>query len=398
LFGDIGLSIVSEYFIELLDKGVRVWNEWRRKNPFVRPSLCEVNLYNKDLQGINFEDTNLTGSNLSLSNLKFSKLSRAIFCRATLILTDFSNSNLQSANLAYADMSSSNFESANLSYACLKSSIVTKASFHNSTLEYTNFSRVDFNGICLNQNNLSYSDLSFTDLFNAQLIFVNLSHTNFTGANFTNSCLDECIINAKTIFDDVRCEYIYFDAHKHVRYPHKGTFSQGEFKNLLQRYLETMFSPKALFLYDPIKVFISYSHQDEALREELVTHLANLRRQGKIIAWYDRAIEAGEEWEAQIKGNLESAQIILLLISPPFMASDYCYDIEMERAIARHDAGTARVIPVILRPCDWKDSPFSKLQALPKDAKAVTQWSNRDSAFLDVVQGIRRAVDSLTKK
>jgi len=148
----------------------------------------------------------------------------------------------------------------------------------------------------------------------------------------------------------------------------------------------------------PIEVFISFSHKDDDLREELITHLANLKRQGKIAAWHDRAIEAGEEWEAQIKGNLESAQIILLLISAPFMASDYCYDIEMQRAIERHDAGGARVIPIILRPCDWRGSPFSKLQILPKDGQPVTQWSDRDTAFLDVVQGIRRAVDSLAKK
>jgi len=77
------------------------------------------------------------------------------------------------------------------------------------------------------------------------------------------------------------------------------------------------------------------------------------------------------------------------------MASNYCYDIEMQRAIERHDAGNARVIPIILRPCDWKGSPFSKLQILPKDGKPVTQWSDRDSAFLNVVEGIRRAVDTL---
>ena len=148
----------------------------------------------------------------------------------------------------------------------------------------------------------------------------------------------------------------------------------------------------------PIEVFISFSHKDDDLREELVTHLSNLRRQGKISAWHDRAIEAGEEWEAQIKDKLESARIILLLISASFMASDYCYDIEMERAIARHDAGSARVIPILLRPCDWKGSPFSKLKILPKDGKPVTQWSDRDTAFVNVVQGLRRAVDSLSKK
>lgn len=148
----------------------------------------------------------------------------------------------------------------------------------------------------------------------------------------------------------------------------------------------------------PIEVFISYSHKDDELREELVTHLANLKRQKKITAWHDRAIEAGEEWEAQIKGKLESAQIILLLISPPFMASEYCYDIELQRAIERHDAGNARVIPIILRPCDWKGSPFSKLQALPKDAKPITQWHDRDEAFLNVIQGIRRAVETMQAK
>ncbi|NJK41326.1 MAG: toll/interleukin-1 receptor domain-containing protein [Acaryochloridaceae cyanobacterium SU_2_1] len=149
---------------------------------------------------------------------------------------------------------------------------------------------------------------------------------------------------------------------------------------------------------DPIKVFISYSHRDDELKTAFMTHLANLKRQQKINAWSDRAIEGGEEWDTHIKQQLESAQIILLLISPDFMASDYCYDIEMQRAIARHDAGTARVIPVILRPTDWKDSPFSKLKALPNDGKPVTQWSDLDSAFLDVVKGIRTAVESLTKK
>ncbi|MBM0745652.1 toll/interleukin-1 receptor domain-containing protein (plasmid) [Phormidium sp. CLA17] len=148
---------------------------------------------------------------------------------------------------------------------------------------------------------------------------------------------------------------------------------------------------------EPIEVFISYSHRDDDLRQELDIHLANLKRQKKIEAWHDRAIEAGEEWEAQIKGNLESARIILLLISPPFMASDYCYDIEMQRSIERHNAGTARVIPIILRPCDWRGSPFSKLQILPKDAKPVTQWSDRDAAFLDVVEGLRQVLNSVKK-
>jgi hypothetical protein len=131
------------------------------------------------------------------------------------------------------------------------------------------------------------------------------------------------------------------------------------------------------------------------LREELDIHLANLKQQSKINAWNDRAIEAGIEWDAEIKAHLESARIILLLISPRFMASEYCYDKEMQRAMERHKAGTARVIPIILKPTDWKDTPFSKLQALPKDAKPITTWNNQDEAFLNVVQGIRQAVESL---
>lgn len=148
----------------------------------------------------------------------------------------------------------------------------------------------------------------------------------------------------------------------------------------------------------PLEVFISYSHKDDDLREELDIHLSNLKRQGKIAAWHDRGIGAGEEWKSQIDSKLESAQMILLLVSPDFIASDYCYDIEMQRAIARHDEGTAQVIPIILRPCDWSDSPFSKLQGLPKNAKPVTQWTNRDEAFVDVVKGIRRAVETPPKK
>jgi tetratricopeptide (TPR) repeat protein len=148
----------------------------------------------------------------------------------------------------------------------------------------------------------------------------------------------------------------------------------------------------------PLTLFISYSHKDEDLKDELIVHLASLKRQGKIRAWQDRDIEAGTEWDAEIKQQLESAEIILLLITPRFIASDYCYDLEMQQAMQRHESGSARVIPIILKPCDWQHSPFSKLQVVPKDAKPVTQWSDPDEAFLNVAQSIRRAVDSLQAK
>ena len=145
----------------------------------------------------------------------------------------------------------------------------------------------------------------------------------------------------------------------------------------------------------PLGVFISYSHRDEDYKDDLVIHLANLKRQGKIRAWQDRDIEAGAEWDAEIKQQLESAEVILLMISPRFLASDYCFDLEMQRAVERHNEGTARVIPIIVKPCDWQDTPFSKLQVVPKDAKPIAKWDNQDDAFLDVVKGIRRTVESL---
>jgi TIR domain len=139
-------------------------------------------------------------------------------------------------------------------------------------------------------------------------------------------------------------------------------------------------------------LFFSYSHRDEAIRDQLETHLAMLKRQGFIETWHDRRITAGEALDAAINANLERADIVLLLVSPDFLASDYCYDREMARALERHAAGSCTVIPVILRPCDWRDAPFGQLLAAPKDGKPVTQWPNIDAAFLDVTAAIKAAV------
>ena len=141
-----------------------------------------------------------------------------------------------------------------------------------------------------------------------------------------------------------------------------------------------------------LDVFFSYSHKDEELRDALETHLALLKREGLIRPWHDRRIGAGDEWESEIDANLESADIILLLISQHFIASDYCYAREMTRALELHEAGEARVIPIILRPCDWQSAPFGKLQGLPKDVRPITRWEDKDEAFLDVAQGLRSAI------
>ncbi len=144
-----------------------------------------------------------------------------------------------------------------------------------------------------------------------------------------------------------------------------------------------------------IEIFYSYSHHDEGLRDELNKHLALLKRQNLITGWYDREISSGEDFEGEIAEHLNKAQIILLLVSSDFIASDYCYGTEMMRALERRETREARVIPIILRPVDWHSAPFGKLKALPKDGKAITMWANRDEAFLDVAKGIRKIVEDL---
>src|SRR5579859_4838878 len=130
-------------------------------------------------------------------------------------------------------------------------------------------------------------------------------------------------------------------------------------------------------------------------RKELDKQLSLLKRQGVITGWHDRQISAGTEWENEINEHLNSAQIILLLISPDFMASPYCYSKELQQAIKRHEAGKARVIPIILRPVTWEDAPFGKLEVLPTNSKPITMWRNQDEALVDVAKGVRHAIGEL---
>jgi len=142
----------------------------------------------------------------------------------------------------------------------------------------------------------------------------------------------------------------------------------------------------------PIEVFFSYSHRDEDLRNELEEHLALMKRQGIVATWHDRRITPGAEWSDEIDRRLELSRLMLLLVSSSFLASDYCYGKEMSLALERHFRGEALVIPVIVRPVDWRSAPFAKIQGLPLDLRPVTSWANRDEAWTDVAQGIRRAI------
>src|SRR5712691_7469061 len=144
-----------------------------------------------------------------------------------------------------------------------------------------------------------------------------------------------------------------------------------------------------------IKLFYCYAREDEALRDELHVNLAGLRRQYRLTSWHDRKILPGEPWEEAIDRHLSTADVILLLISPHFVDSDYCYGTEMQRALERHHADSCRVIPILLRPTYWEDTPLSTIQMLPTDAKPITSWPDRYEAFHDVARGVGTTIKAL---
>ncbi len=144
-----------------------------------------------------------------------------------------------------------------------------------------------------------------------------------------------------------------------------------------------------------MRAFISYSHHDKAALDRLHVHLKNLTRDGSIETWYDREILAGSDLDAEIEQELKAAEIFLLLVSPDFIASDYCVEREMKSALERHSAGSARVVPIIIEECDWKAmGQLRQLKAVPTDGKAISEWANPNTAYLNVVQELRRIIES----
>lgn len=144
-----------------------------------------------------------------------------------------------------------------------------------------------------------------------------------------------------------------------------------------------------------LRFFISYSHADETAKKNLLKHLEPLKKMKLIETWDDRRINAGENWGEGIAGALNEADVILLLISVDFINSNYCYDVEMERAMERHSLGQARVVPIIYRNCLWHHMPFAKFQALPKDALPIVSWRNEEDAYVNVVEGLKLVAEEI---
>lgn len=144
-----------------------------------------------------------------------------------------------------------------------------------------------------------------------------------------------------------------------------------------------------------VKIFCSYAHEDQLFAQQLKTHFALLGRLHSWVLWSDTEICAGEDWEKTIQEHLDTAQIILLLVSSDFIASDYCYSKEMKRALERHEQKEAYVIPILIRAvADWQNAPFGKLQVLPADGKPITDryWHTVDHALAHVVKQISQAI------
>ncbi len=158
-------------------------------------------------------------------------------------------------------------------------------------------------------------------------------------------------------------------------------------------YLENMNSTNS-----KIRVFYSYSHKDELFREQLEEHLAILRRTGLIQEWNDREIVPGKDWKNEIDENLLAADLILLLVSSSFIASEYCFEKEVSMAMSLHESGRTRVVPIFIRPADFRGAPFAGLQGLPKDAVSVSEWSNVDLAWQNVATGLRKVLEEIREQ
>jgi hypothetical protein len=151
---------------------------------------------------------------------------------------------------------------------------------------------------------------------------------------------------------------------------------------------------------EKVKIFYSYSHKDEELRDMFEVHMSGLKRAGYIEQWHDRKILPGSYWDRDINSNIEAADLILFLVSSDFLSSDYCYNVEVIKAINRHNLQECVVIPIILRHCDWEGAPFEHIQGLPKDMHPITSkyWHNIDEAFTYIAKELRKIIKNISNK
>ena len=144
-----------------------------------------------------------------------------------------------------------------------------------------------------------------------------------------------------------------------------------------------------------MKTFISYSHQDESWFDLLKIHIAPLIRKGDLSIWSDHEVLAGQPLNSEISKNMESAELFLLLLSPAYFASDYCMNVELNHALVRHQSDDVKIVPIIVEACNWQSiSELNDLKIIPKDAKPISNWKDRNTAFVEVVEEIDRLLST----
>jgi internalin A len=191
--------------------------------------------------------------------------------------------------------------------------------------------------------------------------------------------------------------YHELQALEQARVPSMTRYVEGVVRAIdIQRLLEDVEMPR--YSGGPIDVFVSYSHKDDELRAELDVRLKLFQRQGAINAWHDRRISPGDRWKDEIDEQMERAKLVLFLVSADFIASDYCYGREMERALQRSRERTTTVIPIIVRDCMWQETPLAEYEALPEKGRPLRSWPAPDPAWQSVAQGISRALAKLRAK
>lgn len=150
-----------------------------------------------------------------------------------------------------------------------------------------------------------------------------------------------------------------------------------------------------------VEIFCSYSHArpDKALRAAFAKSMSVWVRKKIVRIWHDGRIAAGDNWALHIDEHLNSADIIVLLVSPDFLSSDFCYEKEMGRALESMQNNEALIVPIIVRECSWEETPIAGILALPEKGKPVTLWANRDQAWKNVAESLaRRAREVLDRK
>lgn len=268
-----------------------------------------------------------------------------------------------------------------------------------------------------NLNYINFSEYANISIREAEKFFNDIYEDGYLFLRFQIKCpicKEECSIdeNNEKLFNCNNCENSfewnnYIEEAHYIYSANMNLFSNNEKKEKSKSPID-LFKEKMKNSNDKIidlnqlskesqgiKVFISYAHEDEEYKDKLIKHLIGLKRKKVIEEWHDRKILAGQHLDNEISKNLLEADIILLMISVDFLNSDYCYDEEMKKALEMNDEGMARVIPIILRKCDWMDSPFAKLNALPNDAKYIKSWDDEDEAYMNIIDGIKEVVKSI---